>query len=59
MKGMGDQLRGLYDYASQHKVYSLHLLLRAADHIDRLEAQVRDLRADLAALEDTANRRTR
>jgi len=45
MSKMADNLRDLYDYASNHRVVSLSLLLQAADHIERLERQIAETRA--------------
>jgi hypothetical protein len=44
MGTMANDLRHLHEYASNHRVYSLDLLLRAADHIERLEAQIEETR---------------
>ena len=44
MSDMPQKLRDLKEYADHHRIFDLGLLLRAADHIERLEAQAEETR---------------
>lgn len=39
---MADKLRDHYEYAETHRVHNHHVMLEAADHIERLEQQIAD-----------------
>lgn len=42
MSDMAAKLRAHYDYAEAHRVHSHHVMVEAADHIERLEQQIAD-----------------
>lgn len=44
MSSMANDLRDLHEYASNNRVFNLHLLLDAAAHIERLERQIQETR---------------
>ncbi len=40
---MADKLRAHYEYAETHRVHNHHVMIEAADHIERLEQQIADM----------------
>ena len=51
MSTMPDELRRLKDYADNHMVFDLGLLLKAARHIELLEEERNGLRKEVSTLE--------